>query len=125
MNKPDLRNNDILVHVNGQLVPRADAKVSVFDSSVQGGDAVWEGLRVYDGKVFRLEDHLDRFDVLVELNPAHAHASESERIGIAQALEHDIKSYVGLAARVRIVEEGEIERSQGKAKHVRDRRPAE
>lgn len=36
------------------------SKVSVFDSVVQGGDAVWEGLRVYDGKVFKLNDHLDR-----------------------------------------------------------------
>lgn len=35
-------------------------KVSVFDSVVQGGDSVWEGLRVYDGKVFKLEEHLDR-----------------------------------------------------------------
>ena len=57
---PDPRNADILVHVGGRLVPRAEAKVSVFDSSVQGGDAVWEGLRVYDGKVFRLDAHLDR-----------------------------------------------------------------
>ena len=40
--------------------PRDEARVSVFDSSVQGGDAVWEGLRVYDGKVFRLGDHLTR-----------------------------------------------------------------
>ena len=37
-----------------------DAKVSVFDSSVQGGDAVWEGLRVYDGKVFMLDRHISR-----------------------------------------------------------------
>jgi branched-chain amino acid aminotransferase group I len=57
---PDPRNADILVHVGGELVPRADAKVSVFDSSVQGGDAVWEGLRVYDGRIFMLEEHLDR-----------------------------------------------------------------
>ncbi|RMG74731.1 MAG: aminotransferase IV [Bacteroidetes bacterium] len=54
------RNADILVHVGGQLLPRAEAKVSVFDSVVQGGDAVWEGLRVYDGRIFALEAHLDR-----------------------------------------------------------------
>ncbi len=47
MNLPDPRNADILVHVAGQLKPRAQASVSVFDSVVQGGDAVWEGLRVY------------------------------------------------------------------------------
>jgi branched-chain amino acid aminotransferase group I len=57
---PDPRNNDILVHVGGRLVPRDEAKVSVFDSSVQGGDAVWEGLRVYEGRVFRLAAHLAR-----------------------------------------------------------------
>ncbi len=50
----------ILVHVGGELLPRAEAKVSVFDSSVQGGDAVWEGLRVYDRRVFMLDAHLDR-----------------------------------------------------------------
>lgn len=60
MKKPDPRNSEILVHVNGQLVPRADAKVSVFDSSVQGGDAVWEGLRVYKGRIAELDGHLRR-----------------------------------------------------------------
>jgi branched-chain amino acid aminotransferase group I len=59
---PDPRNADIMIHVGGELLPRAEAKVSVFDSSVQGGDAVWEGLRVYDGKLFKLEDHLDRLE---------------------------------------------------------------
>ena len=62
MSDVDPRNEKILVHVGGELLPRAQAKVSVFDSSVQGGDAVWEGLRVYDGKVFRLEQHLDRLE---------------------------------------------------------------
>ena len=57
---PDPRNADILVHVDGELVPRDEARVSVFDSVVQGGDAVWEGLRVYDGKVHALDRHLDR-----------------------------------------------------------------
>src|SRR5690606_16138568 len=56
----DPRNENILIHVNGKLVPRTDAKVSVFDSSVQGGDAVWEGLRVYQGGIFCLDRHLDR-----------------------------------------------------------------
>ena len=57
---PDPRNAEILVHVDGELVPRNEARISVFDSVVQGGDAVWEGLRVYDGKVFALDRHLDR-----------------------------------------------------------------
>ena len=57
---PDPRNADIVVHVNGRLVPRDEATVSVFDSVVQGGDAVWEGLRVYEGRVYALDRHLDR-----------------------------------------------------------------
>lgn len=60
MQAPDPRNEEILVHVGGELKPRHEAKVSVFDSSVQGGDAVWEGLRVYKGQVADLERHLDR-----------------------------------------------------------------
>jgi len=56
----DERNRDILVNINGDLVHRDKAGVSPFDSAVQGGDAVWEGLRVYDGRVFRLDEHLDR-----------------------------------------------------------------
>ena len=60
MNLPDPRNADILVHVAGQLKARAEATVSVFDSVVQGGDAVWEGLRVYDGRIAELDGHLER-----------------------------------------------------------------
>ncbi len=50
----DPRNAEILVWVGDGLVPRDQAKVSVFDSSVQGGDAVWEGMRVYQEGVFLL-----------------------------------------------------------------------
>ena len=56
----DERNRDLLVNINGRLVHRDEAGVSPFDAAVQGGDAVWEGLRVYDGRVFRLTEHLDR-----------------------------------------------------------------
>jgi branched-chain amino acid aminotransferase len=54
LTKVDSRNQNILVYVNGELKPRAEARVSVFDSVVQGGDAVWEGLRVYNGRVAAL-----------------------------------------------------------------------
>ena len=54
------KNKDIQVYVKDGLYPREAAKVSVFDSSVQGGDAVWEGLRVYKGGIFCLDRHLDR-----------------------------------------------------------------
>lgn len=56
----DPKNENILVYINGKLYPRKEAKVSVFDSAVQGGDAVWEGIRVYDGRVFCLDKHLER-----------------------------------------------------------------
>jgi branched-chain amino acid aminotransferase len=56
----DSRNQDILVYVNGELKPRVEARVSVFDSVVQGGDAVWEGLRVYRGRIAALSAHLAR-----------------------------------------------------------------
>ncbi|MHC4976381.1 MAG: aminotransferase class IV [Planctomycetota bacterium] len=53
-------NKDLIVNINGELVHRDRAGVSPFDSSVQNGDAVWEGLRLYDGRIFRLEAHIDR-----------------------------------------------------------------
>lgn len=56
----DERNRDLLVHINGALVHRDKAGVSPFDSTVQNGDAVWEGLRLYQGRIFRLDQHLDR-----------------------------------------------------------------
>ena len=56
----DERNRDILINVNGTLRRRDEAGISPFDSAVQGGDAVWEGLRVYKGRIFKLAEHLDR-----------------------------------------------------------------
>ncbi|XP_071686850.1 branched-chain-amino-acid aminotransferase-like protein 2 [Rutidosis leptorrhynchoides] len=57
---PVSSNEKILVWVGDDMLPRDSAMVSVFDSVVQGGDSVWEGLRIYNGKVFKLEEHLDR-----------------------------------------------------------------
>ncbi|MBU3672880.1 MAG: aminotransferase IV [Sinobacteraceae bacterium] len=54
------RNRDLIVNINGRLTHRNEAAVSPFDSAVQGGDAVWEGLRLYRGRIFRLTEHLDR-----------------------------------------------------------------
>jgi branched-chain amino acid aminotransferase len=56
----DERNRDLIVSVAGRLTHRDQAAVSPFDSVVQGGDAVWEGLRLYDGRIFRLSEHLAR-----------------------------------------------------------------
>ncbi|KAK2984086.1 hypothetical protein RJ640_028550 [Escallonia rubra] len=59
-NLPVPANEKLLAWVGDEILPRNSAKVSVFDSVVQGGDSVWEGLRIYKGKIFRLEEHLDR-----------------------------------------------------------------
>jgi branched-chain amino acid aminotransferase len=60
LQKFDERNKSIVINIDGKLLPREQAGISPFDSSVQGGDAVWEGLRVYGGRIFRLTEHLDR-----------------------------------------------------------------
>src|SRR6266513_6321121 len=54
------KNRDLIVNINGSLVHRDEAGISPFDSAVQGGDAVWEGLRLYHGRIFKLHEHLDR-----------------------------------------------------------------
>jgi len=56
----DERNRDLIVNIGGRLLHRDEAGVSPFDSAVQGGDAVWEGLRLYEGRIFKLVEHLDR-----------------------------------------------------------------
>jgi branched-chain amino acid aminotransferase len=56
----DERNRDIIVSVGGRLTHRDRAAISPFDSAVQGGDAVWEGLRLYRGRIFALAEHLAR-----------------------------------------------------------------
>ncbi|SHF08930.1 aminotransferase class IV [Vibrio gazogenes] len=56
----DIRNDSILIYVNGKLVPKEEAMVSVYDSGFMLGDGIWEGLRVYNGQIAFLEDHLDR-----------------------------------------------------------------
>jgi branched-chain amino acid aminotransferase len=56
----DERNRNLVVNVAGRLTHRDEAAVSPFDSVVQGGDAVWEGLRLYQGRIFALDEHLAR-----------------------------------------------------------------
>jgi branched-chain amino acid aminotransferase len=60
LQKFDERNRDLIVSVGGRLAHRDEAGVSPFDSVVQGGDAVWEGLRLTNGRIFALEEHLAR-----------------------------------------------------------------
>ncbi|MCG8420699.1 MAG: aminotransferase class IV [Proteobacteria bacterium] len=56
----DDRNDDVLIYVNGELLPRNDAKISVFDSGYLVGDGIWEALRLHDGVLVFLDEHLDR-----------------------------------------------------------------
>jgi branched-chain amino acid aminotransferase len=89
LQKFDPRNSDIRIHVGGKLVSREDAKVSVFDSSVQGGDAVWEGLRVYEHGIFCLDRHLDRLHA-----SAHALAFTDipDKVAIKKAIAETLKA---------------------------------
>ena len=57
---PDDRNDAVLVHVNGQFVPRQQAMVSVFDAGFVCGDGVWEGVRLVDGRIVSFDAHIDR-----------------------------------------------------------------
>src|SRR5881392_1329507 len=62
LQKFDERNRNLIININGQLVHRDKAGISPFDSAVQGCDAVWEGLRLYNGRIFKLHEHLDRLE---------------------------------------------------------------
>ncbi len=62
LQKFDERNRNLFVNINGELMHRDKAGISPFDSAVQGGDAVWEGLRLYNGRIFKLHEHLDRLE---------------------------------------------------------------
>ena len=83
------KNEHIKVYVGGEIVPRSAAKVSVFDSVVQGGDAVWEGLRVYNGRIFCLDKHLERLE-----HSAHALAFKEvpSKKSIEQAIFDTLKA---------------------------------
>jgi branched-chain amino acid aminotransferase len=80
----DERNRDLIVNINGRLVHRDEAGVSPFDSVVQGGDAVWEGLRLYDGRIFALDEHLARLR-------RSAHALAFTTIPTAEAMTEEIR----------------------------------
>jgi branched-chain amino acid aminotransferase len=77
----DERNKDIQVFINGRIVHREEAGVSPFDSAVQNGDAVWEGLRLYNRRIFRLDQHLDRLYRSAEMLRYEGMPERSEVIG--------------------------------------------
>ena len=57
---PDERNKDILIYINGELLPRNDAKISVFDSGYLVGDGIWEAMRLHNGVLVFFEEHVER-----------------------------------------------------------------
>ena len=80
----DARNDQILIYVDGRIVPKAEATVSVYDSGFMLGDGVWEGLRLYDGKWAFLDEHIDR---LFEAAKAIDLDIGMDRAGVIKALE--------------------------------------
>lgn len=80
----DVRNADILIYVNGKIVPRSEAVVSVYDSGFMLGDGIWEGLRLYDGVWAFLDLHMDR---LFEASLATDIDIGMDRAGVIAALE--------------------------------------
>ena len=89
LQKFDERNKNIKVWINDKLYNREDAKISVFDSLTQGGDAVWEGIRVYNGKIFCLDKHLDR---LMESAKSMDFKNIPKRYTIKQAIISTLKA---------------------------------
>jgi len=102
------RNRDLIVNINGQLVHRDKAGISPFDSVVQGGDAVWEGLRLYDGRVFKLHEHLDRLErsaralSFVEIPPHEKIIDEIKRTLAANKMSDGVHIRVTLTRGVKI-----------------------
>ena len=88
------QNRNLIVNINGKLVHRDEAGVSPFDSVVQGGDAVWEGLRLYQGRIFKLHEHLDRLRdsaraLAFEVIPSHDAMIEQLRRTLEANQMHD------------------------------------
>lgn len=112
----------------GKITGRSDDMliirgVNVFPSQIEEQILRVAGLSPhYVLEVYR-ERHLDSIDVLVEMRAEQSGASEATKSQAAKELQHHIKSYIGITTNVRVVETGAIERSQGKAKRVIDKRP--
>ena len=102
------RNRDLIVNINGRLVRRDEAGISPFDSVVQGGDAVWEGLRLYNGRVFKLNEHLDRLERSVralsfpEIPPREKIIDEIKRTLAANKMRDGVHIRVTLTRGVKI-----------------------
>jgi branched-chain amino acid aminotransferase len=114
--KFDERNRDLMVSVGGRLTHRDEAAVSPFDSVVQGGDAVWEGLRLYRGRIFRLDEHLARLrrsalalafesipsdeDIIAEIRRTLAANQMTDHVHIRLTLTRGVKITSGMDPRL-------------------------
>jgi branched-chain amino acid aminotransferase len=104
----DERNRTLVVNIAGRLVPRDEAGVSPFDSVVQGGDAVWEGLRLYNGRIFKLTEHLDRLNrsakaLAFDQIPSHEEITEQiKRTLAANDMRDDVHIRLTLTRGVKI-----------------------
>jgi len=85
----DEKNRDLLIYIDGALIHRDEAGISPFDSLVQGGDGVWEGLRLYNGRIFELEAHLDR---LIGSAKALAFAQIPDKATIREAIKKTLEA---------------------------------
>jgi len=108
LQKSDERNLNLIVNINGRLVHRDKAGVSPFDSAVQGGDAVWEGLRLYDGRIFKLHEHLDRLErsaqalSFVEIPPREKIVEEIKRTLAANRMTNGVQIRLTLTRGVKV-----------------------
>jgi len=102
------KNKDLIVNIDGQLVHRDKAGISPFDSAVQGGDAVWEGLRLYNGRIFKLHEHLDRLErsahalSIVDLPPREKIIEELKRTLVANKMRDGVHIRLTLTRGVKI-----------------------
>jgi branched-chain amino acid aminotransferase len=108
LQKSDERNRNLIVNINGQLVHRDKAAISPFDSAVQGGDAVWEGLRLYSGRIFKLHEHLDRLErsaqalTFAEIPPREKIVEEIKRTLAANKMSNGVHIRLTLTRGVKI-----------------------
>lgn len=102
------KNRDLIVNVNGRLMHRDEAGISPFDSAVQGGDAVWEGLRLYHGRIFKLPEHLERLRrsasalAYVEIPPNETLIEEIKRTLVANQMSDGVHIRLTLTRGVKV-----------------------
>src|ERR1700731_282024 len=102
------KNRHLIVNINGQVVHRDKAGISPFDSAVQGGDPVWEGLRLYNGRIFKLHEPLDRMErsaralSIVDLPPREKIIEELKRTLAANEMRSGVHIRLTLTRGVKI-----------------------